>query len=39
VSDGILTKARKDILEKYEMILNIDKNVVQKFLVQASQAS
>jgi len=39
MSEGILTKTRKDILEKYEMILNIDKNVAQKYLVQVSQKS
>lgn len=35
--DGVLTKARKDILDRYAMILNIDKKVVQKILVQVSQ--
>jgi hypothetical protein len=39
MSDGILTKDRKDILEKYEMILNVHKQVAQNILVQASQTS
>jgi hypothetical protein len=39
MSDGVLTKARKDILDKYAMILNIDGSIAQKILVQASQAS
>jgi hypothetical protein len=39
MSDGVLTKVRKDILEKYEMILNIDRNVAQKIIVQVSRTS
>jgi len=39
MSDGVLSKARKDILEKYEIILNINRDVAQKILVQASQTS
>ncbi len=35
--DGVLTKARKDILDRFAMILSIDKKVVQKILVQVSQ--
>ena len=39
IPDGVLTEARKDVLDKYAMILNIDKKVAQKIILQSSQAS
>ncbi len=38
ISDGVLTEARKNILDRYAMLLNIDMKVAQKILVQVSQA-
>ncbi len=37
ISDGVLTEARKNILDRYAMLLNIDMKVAQKILVQVSQ--
>ena len=38
MSDGVLTETRKNILDKYGMLLNIDKKDAKKILVQISQA-
>jgi len=36
--DGILTEDRKNILDKYSMLLNIDMKTAKRILVQISQA-
>jgi hypothetical protein len=37
--DGVLTETRKNILDKYALLLNIGDNAAQDILVQASQVA